>query len=83
MKTQKTKEQALLESLRNKLVMLKPLDTYKGKYKVDLLYMEGYGELLFTIRSSSTCALIVWNMEISNLILQIETQRAMFRMFSN
>ena len=51
MKTQKTKEQALLESLRNKLVMLKPHDTYKGKYKVDLLYMEGYGELLFTIRS--------------------------------
>ncbi|NJY62835.1 hypothetical protein HC174_08700 [Salinimicrobium sp. CDJ15-81-2] len=51
MKTQKTKEQVLLESLRNKLVMLKPHDTYKGKYKVDLLYMEGYGELLFTIRS--------------------------------
>lgn len=51
MKTQKTKEQALLESLRDKLVMLKPHETYKGKYKVDLFYMEGYGELLFTIRS--------------------------------
>ena len=51
MKTQKTKEQELLQSLINKLVMLKPHDTYKGKYKVDLLYMEGYGELLFTIRS--------------------------------
>lgn len=51
MKTQRTKEQALIESLKNRLVMLKPHETYKGKYKVDLLYMEGYGELLFTIRS--------------------------------
>ena len=51
MKTQKTNEQARVESLKNRLVMLKPHDTYKGKYKVDLLYVEGYGELLFTIRS--------------------------------
>ena len=51
MKTQRTKEQALIESLKNRLVMLKPHETYTGKYKVDLLYMEGYGELLFTIRS--------------------------------
>lgn len=51
MKTQKIKEQATVESLKNGLVMLKPHDTYKGKYKVDLLYVEGYGELLFTIRS--------------------------------
>ena len=44
-------QQKLAEKLRESLVMLKPHDTYKGKYKVDLLYVEGYGELLFTIRS--------------------------------
>ena len=47
MKTEKTTEQqALAEKLRERLVMLKPHDTYKGKYKVDLLYIEGYGELI-------------------------------------
>ena len=46
-----TEQEALAEKLRESLVMLKPHDTYKGKYKVDLLYVEGYGELLFTIRS--------------------------------
>jgi|25_taG_2_1085351.scaffolds.fasta_scaffold00464_11 hypothetical protein len=51
MKTEKSEQQALAEKLRDRLVMLKPHDTYKGKYKVDLLYVEGYGELLFTIRS--------------------------------
>lgn len=52
MKTDRTSEQHALEKkLREGLVMLKPHDTYKGKYKVDLLYVEGYGELLFTIRS--------------------------------
>lgn len=52
MKAEKTtNDQALAEKLRESLVMLKPHDTYKGKYKVDLLYVEGYGELLFTIRS--------------------------------
>ncbi|UJH90567.1 hypothetical protein LZ575_17530 [Antarcticibacterium sp. 1MA-6-2] len=50
-KTDQTKEHFLAEKLLNNLVMLKPHDTYKGKYKVDLLYVEGYGELLFTIRS--------------------------------
>ena len=49
MKTQKTKEQAQVESLKNRLVMLKPYDTYKGKYKFDLLYLEGYGELLLRL----------------------------------
>ncbi|MEG9327029.1 hypothetical protein V6B16_03705 [Salinimicrobium catena] len=44
-------QQKLAEKLRESLVMLKPHDTYKGKYKVDLHYVEGYGELLFTIRS--------------------------------
>ena len=44
-------KQILAEKIGDRLVMLKPHDTYKGKYKVDLLYMEGYGELLFTIRS--------------------------------
>lgn len=51
MKTQKNKEEAIIESLKNRLVMLRPHDTYKGKHKVDLLYFEGYGGLLFTIRS--------------------------------
>lgn len=52
MKTERTTEkQVLAEKLRESLVMLKPHDTYKGKYNVDLLYVEGYGELLFTIRS--------------------------------
>lgn len=52
MKTERTiKQQALAEKLNESLVMLKPHDTYKGKYKLDLLYVEGYGELLFTIRS--------------------------------
>jgi hypothetical protein len=52
MKAKKTtNEQALVEKLRESLFMLKPHDTYKGKYKVDLLYVDGYGELLFTIRS--------------------------------
>ena len=51
METEKTKQQALAEKLKDRLIMLKPHDTYKGKYKVNLLYMEGYGELLFTIRS--------------------------------
>ena len=52
MKAEKTtNEQALAEQLMNRLVMLKPHETYDGKFKVDLLYMEGYGELLFTIRS--------------------------------
>ncbi len=44
-------EQILAEKLKGNLIMLKPHDTYKGKYKLDLLYVEGYGELLFTIRS--------------------------------
>lgn len=44
-------QQKLADKLKESLVMLKPHDTYKGKYKVDLLYVEGYGELLFTIRS--------------------------------
>ena len=52
METERTTEQeALAEKSRESLVMLKPHDTYKGKFKVDLLYVEGYGELLFTIRS--------------------------------
>lgn len=52
MKTEeRNKQQALAEKLKQSLVMLKPHDTYKEKYKVDLLYVEGYGELLFTIRS--------------------------------
>ena len=52
MKTERTiKQQVLAEKLKESLVMLKPHDTYNGKFKVDLLYVEGYGELLFTIRS--------------------------------
>ncbi|MHA6279356.1 hypothetical protein ACXYMT_04170 [Salinimicrobium sp. CAU 1759] len=51
METEKNEQQALVEKLKDRLVMLQPHDTYKGKYKVDLLYVEGYGELLFTIRS--------------------------------
>ena len=51
METEKTKQQALAEKIRDRLIMLKLHETYKGKYKVDLLYVEGYGELLFTIRS--------------------------------
>ena len=46
-----TKQKALADKLKDSLVMLKPHDTYKGEYKVDLLHVEGYGELLFTIRS--------------------------------
>ncbi len=51
MKTEKNEQRVLAEKLKERLVMLRPHDTYKGKYKVDLLYMDGYGELLFTIRS--------------------------------
>ena len=51
MKTENKEQQALAEKLKDRLVLLKPHDTYKGKYKVDLFYVEGYGELLFTIRS--------------------------------
>ena len=52
MKTEKTfDKEAVVEKLRKGFAMLRPHDTYKGKFKMDLLYMEGYGELLFTIRS--------------------------------
>ena len=51
MKTENNEQQVLAKKLTEGLVMLKPHETYKGKYKVDLLYVEGYGELLFTIRS--------------------------------
>lgn len=63
MGTNKRKTLKKLEALaKEHFLILRPHDTYTGRYKVDYLYVNGYQELFFTLRAlMNVCVMALEN----------------------